>query len=64
MKKIRIFRTFENEVTKKIETQTLRQITVDKSFIGFGRMGKVISQEFDNLAKDLEPSSTGWLFLN
>lgn len=64
MKKISIFKRYFDEKKHTYVNQTLRQINVTHSFKGFGRSGKIISHEFDSLALDLEPQSTGWKFLN
>lgn len=44
--------------------QALRKVNVHSSFEGFGKSGKTIHSKFDELVKDLEPSSTSWVFLN
>lgn len=41
--------------------QALRKVSVSKDFVGITKKG-LNHAEFDNLAKDLEPSSTGWYF--
>lgn len=63
MVKISIFRKAEDKEGKPYN-QTLRTVSVSKTFIGFAKSGKILKNEFDALAKDLEPSSTGWVFLN
>lgn len=62
MKKIAIYKSYTDETGKKIQ-QTLRQVSLDKSFNGFKSSNKIVKSEFDNLAKDLEPTSTGWYFI-
>jgi len=62
-KKLSIFKKVKNNEGKEYN-QTLRTINLDRSFVGWGKSGKLLKSEFDKLANDLEPESTGWVFLN
>ena len=61
---ISIYKKAVDNKTGKDYNQTIRKVNVSSQFEGFGKGGKIILAKFDELVKDLEPSSSGWMFLN